>query len=713
MTETGMSLGTPHYMSPEQAMGEREITVRSDVYALGCVLYEMLVGEPPFTGPTAQSIVAKVLTEVPRPLLPQRHTIPPHVEAAVLQALEKLPADRFPTAAAFADALTHAVAVTTVTRPATPGAMASDARRWRRIAVGVAAVAIGCTGLAAWGWLRARVPAAVSRFAIELEGRDPFYFAQGAISPDGSRIAYQRANGQLMLRERDRLEATRVPGGESGLTPFFSPDGQHVAIYTAAPGELRVVPLNVGTPITLVRDSAYGAGGAWSEDGWLYFVGGASQALLRVRAEGGPPQLVARPDSMRDELFFNFPQILPDGRTALVTIMRRAGAADIAAVDVGTGAVTVLTRGLRALYARDGFLIVLGGDGSVQAVRVDARRLRIAGRPVTVLEGVTPGSVAFGIASFALSHTGTLLYETQPPAQQVVRVSRDGHVQVADAGWGGVFANLSLSPDGHRLAVTVVREGRVEVWVRELATGAFTRLAYEGTYNYRPSWSPDGRTLLFVSDRSGQSAVYEAPADGSGAATLVRRDPRAADEGEFSRDGRWLIYRTGSGGGRDIYAVRRGGGADSVPVPLVTSPFEDYGPVLSPDGHWLAYTSEESGHPEIYVRPFPNAAAARWQVSRAGGQEPVWAHNGRELFYRSGAGELVASAVATVPSFRITSERVLFPTRDYFYDGLHASYAVSPDDRSFLFVRLAPGARSQVVVVLNWLEELKAKVSGP
>ena len=709
MTETGLSLGTPHYMSPEQATAEKELTGKSDIYSLASVLYEMLTGNPPHVGASAQQIIMKIIADDARPVTELRKTVPPNVAAALSKALEKLPADRFDSAKAFADALTHAAPVTTVQRPGFTTVVGSDAHRWRQVAMAAVAVAIGAGGLAAWGWWRPRAPVVVSRFAFDLEGRDPVFFAGGTIAPDGSRIAYAQASGRLMLRDLDRLEAAPVPGGEIGLTPFFSPDGDSLAFLTAAPGDLRVVPVGGGAPAILVRDSAYAAGGAWSDDGWLYFVGGTDQALLRVRATGGPPELVARPDTTRDELFFNYPQLLPGGRTALITIMRRSGAPDIAAVDVGSRVVTVLTRGLRALYTPDGILIVLGSNGVVQAVRVDPRRPRLAGRPVTVLQGVAAGSVAYGVASFALSNTGTLHYETEQPAQQVVRVSRERGVQVIDPSWGGVFANLSLSPDGRRLAVTVRRDARSEVWVRELASGTLTRFAYEGTYNYRASWTPDGRSLLFISDRSGRSAAYLAPADGSGSPSLARADPRAADEAQLSRDGHWLVYRTGSGGGRDIYAIRPG--VDSTPVPLVTTAFEDHSPVLSPDGRWLAYVSDESGRPEVYVRPFPNARAARWQVSRAGGAEPVWAHSGRELFYRSGSGDLVAAAVTAGPSFLVTSERVLFPTRDYFYDGLHASYTVSPDDRSFLFVRLAPGAKSQAVVVLNWLEELRAKMA--
>jgi Tol biopolymer transport system component len=289
-----------------------------------------------------------------------------------------------------------------------------------------------------------------------------------------------------------------------------------------------------------------------------------------------------------------------------------------------------------------------------------------------------------------------------------MRVTRDGVAQPVDAAWTGTFAEMDLSPDGTRLAITVQREDRSELWVKSLGAGTLTRLQYEGTYNYRPLWTPDGRSILFISDRSGHSALYRVPADGSGSAILLRDDPRALDEASLSRDGRWLIYRTGSGGGRNIYAIRPE--IDTVPVPLAASPFEEYSPALSPDGRWLAYVSDESQRPEVYVRPFPDAAAARWQVSRAGGTEPVWAHSGRELFYRNAAGDLVAAQIASDRSFRVVSEHSLFSARGFLTYGLHQGYVVSPDDRSFLFVRSPSGAVSQLVVVLNWFEELKAKV---
>jgi hypothetical protein len=284
---------------------------------------------------------------------------------------------------------------------------------------------------------------------------------------------------------------------------------------------------------------------------------------------------------------FSTGPILPGDRTALVTIWRRKGPTDIAAVDIGTGKTTVLTRGVEALYARSGHLIVLASDGSVQAVRFDAGHLTLIGRPTTVLDGVGVRNNVEGAPAFALSNTGTFIYQTALPQQQVMRVTRDGRAQPVDPSWTGLFGELDLSPDGTRLAITIRREERGAVWVKTQGTGTLTRLQYEGTYNYRPTWTPDGRSLLFISDRSGHAAVYRVLADGSGPATLVQDDPSSLDEASLSRDGRWLIYRTQSGVGRDIYAIRPG--IDSMRKPIATSPFQEYAPTLSPDGRWVAY----------------------------------------------------------------------------------------------------------------------------
>ena len=714
MTETGMSLGTPHYMSPEQATGEREITARSDVYALGAVLHEMLVGEPPFTGPTAQAVVAKVLTEEPRALLPRRRTVPPHVEAAVLTALQKLPADRFAGPGEFAEALRNPSfgAGLATTRVA---AYAFRANQRSRLVLPAILAAATLGGLAAgalvvgWWQDRGRTAPPVTRVMIAfpseqaIEPGRPF-----ALSRDASRIAYHGINGEGWVRDLNRLDATRIPEIDGTCCPFFSPDGRMVAAFTAYPGDLVLAPTAGGTRVAIARDSVWGDVAAWSEGGWIYFTMGASHRLMRVRPDGTSLQTLAEPDSARGELNFAFPDPLPGDRAAVLTIWRRDGYSDIGVAEFGTDEIRVLERGVYSRYLASGHILVLRRDGTATVAPFDPRRLSVTGPATEVLSGV---GLADGFAGLvAVSVSGTLLYETSSAsAGQVVRVGRDGTAIPVDPAWTGTINSLSLSPDGKRLAVAVLSEsGGLEVWTKVLGTGPLTRLAFDGTVSYRPAWSPDGRSVTYISDAGGRNKLFTRPADGSGSATVLAQAPRGIDEGFRSKDGRWVILRVGVGGGRDIYGMRPG--SDSAPIPLITTEFEEYSPALSPDGQWLAYVANESGRREVYVRPFPNVTAAKWQMSTSGGTEPLWANSGRELFFKSGDSELVAVALETRPTLRIVSSRSLFSVRQYFGDVLHTSYAVSPDDRSFLFVRRLGADERRLVLVFNWFEELKTRV---
>ena len=714
MTETGLSLGTPHYMSPEQAMGEREITARSDVYALGAVLYEMLVGEPPFTGPTAQSIVAKVVTEEPRALLPRRRTIPPHVEAAVLTALQKLPADRFAGAAEFAAALSNEAFTGGVraTRVVRYEAHSTFKNGRSRLALAGAMLAGLVLGAAMMQWWRGpnRSSSTITRVSIALPSEQAMEFdVPFALSRDGSRIAYHGLGGRAWIRELNRLEATRLPEIDHACCPFFSPDGAWVGAFTAHPGDLNLAPLTGGTRTTVARDSVWSDVGAWSDGGWIYFTMGTSHRLMRVRPNGESLELLAEPDSARGELTFAFPDPLPGDRAAILTIWRRRGGTEIAALDFDTGERKTFGAGTFARYLASGHLLVARTDGTVTAAPFDTKRLAMTGAPAEVLAGV--GSADGLVAMIAVSESGTLLYRSSSGTEhQVVRVGRDGSTTPVDPAWTGGINSLSLSPDGSRLAMDVVGEdGGLEVWIKELPTGPLTRLAFEGTISYRPAWGPGGRSLTYITDVAGINQLMTRATDGSGSGRELARMPRGIDEGLYSRDGRWLVLRVGVGGGRDLYGLRPG--IDSGPVPLIATEFEEYSPALSPDGRWLAYVTNESGRRDVYVRPFPNVDSAKWQVSTDGGQEPLWANSGRELFFRNRNAELVAVSVETRPGFRIRSSAPLFSTRQYYGADLHTSYAVSPDDRSFFFARRLGADDEPLVLVLNWFDELKAKLA--
>jgi hypothetical protein len=529
-----------------------------------------------------------------------------------------------------------------------------------------------------------------------------------AISKDGSRLAYHGANGEGWLRELNRLDATRVPEIDGGCCPFFSSDARTVGLFTAYPGDLVLVPLAGGTRFTIARDSVWSDGGAWSEGGWVYFIMGTRHRLMRARPNGGSIQVLAEPDSARGEVNFAFPDPLPGDRAALLTIWRRRGGSDIGALDFATGEIRTLERGAYARYLASGHLLVVRADGAAIAAPFDPKRLVLTGPTTEVLAGVGLGDGLAGL--LAVSASGTLLYMSSSASEgQVVRVARDGRSIPVDPAWTGRINSLSLSPDGTRVAVTLMREGGgLEVWIKVLGTGPLTRLAFDGTVSYRPGWGPDGQSVTYISDVTGSNKLLARPADGSGSATVLAQAPRGIDEGFRSRDGRWLILRVGVGGGRDIYGLRPG--IDSAPIPLIATEFEEYSPSLSADGQRLAYVSNESGRPEVYVRPFPNVGAAKWQVSTAGGTEPLWANRGRELFFKNRNAELVAVSVETRPSFRIVSSRPLFSVRGYYAETLHSSYAVSPDDRSFIFVRRLGTDEGRLVMVLNWFEELKSKL---
>ena len=721
MTETGMSLGTPHYMSPEQAMGEREITARSDVYALGVVLYEMLTGDPPFTGSTAQAVVARVLTETPRPILPQRHTIPPQVEAAVLTALEKLPADRFSTAAEFADALAGRATVPTARTTAAAAPALAPAARLRKdpVTLALAGIALAATAAALWGWLRPAEAPSVNRFSLYLPpGEALIPVSQSgnrvAISPDGKRLVYigpaQRGT-QLWLREHDQLNSTPISGTEGAGSPFFSPDSRQIGFLVGGK-TVKTVSLD-GGPVLTLTDSANSTGGDWGADGYVYFE--VDSGLARIRAAGGPIEPVYNL-SARKEAGAEWPVVLPGAR-GLVFRTRRANQAasdyEILAMKLPHGEPHVLMRGIYARYSPTGHLLVITADGKLVAVPFDPDKLALTGPPIGLLEGIGVEAGGFS-TNLGLSANGTLVYTTggATRTRRPVWVTREGAESPVDSTWQppGIIAAFALSPDGKSLAVDVIQNGNDAIWVKQIPVGPFSRLTFGDTSNLRPTWTADGRSLVYLGNASTNGGTpMIRRADGTGSARTLVQSKFAFGQAFVTRDGKWLVARRSflEAGAGDLFAVREG---DSTLVPLATSPATEGDAAVSPDGRWLAYASNESGVNEVYVRPFPDAASARWQVSIAGGSDPVWAHSGRELFYRSGQNELMTVEIRPGPNFSFGQPKALFSTVPFVPIGPVASFEVSPDDRRFLFLREStPTERNELIVVQNWTEEMKAR----
>jgi serine/threonine-protein kinase len=722
LTETGMSLGTPHYMSPEQAMGEREITAKSDVYALGCVVYEMLSGEPPFTGPTAQAIVARVMMEQPRSLTLQRHSIPPHVEAAVNRALEKLPADRFASAAQFADALTRP----DVTLPATRAQIAARgpaSTRWRSYFQLAAAVAVVALALAAWGWLRVRSVARQSAAWQYITLGDSVVLSTQvpamALSPDGSRFVFKddRQNGRLWIKQRGELNPTPINGTERAQNPVFSPDGEWVAYV--ADGHLKKVRASGGASVTLADSVAGGFGGAaWLDDGTLVYVPPSLQELRRVSASGGPSTVAL--SSGHATLAgggAGMPVALPGARGVLFQLCGSSCVTmSIHVLDLRTGKEKLLLDDVsQAWYLPSGHLLYVRRDGVALVAPFDLGRFAITSAATPVLEGVQV-TVGGGFAMLVWSRSGSLVYAHGAGGSTdnaMVRVSRDGAVSQIDTAWHGEFNSIALAPDGRRLAVGLGSGAALNIWIKQLDRGPTTRLTFGGQ-DRRPFWAPDGRTVAYIRDSNNTSAVYARPADGGGQDRLLVRLDRLIQEGEWSHDGRWILVRTDNGqtGAGDILAVRTSG--DGAPVPVAASPFTELHPALSPDGRWLAYTSNESGINEVYVRPFPDAEGGRWQVSNGGGSEPRWSHDGRELFYLDGDLRLNAARVQTVPTFATAGRTSLFDASNFVVAGFHQSYEVTPDGRAFIFVsprRAGAQGASQLVWVDHWFNDVAARLA--
>ncbi len=732
LTETGIRIGTPFYMSPEQATGDHAIGPASDVYSLACVLYEMLVGEPPFTGTMAQAVIGRIISGSFTPPRDVRPQVPPNVDAALRKALERLPADRFSSAEGFATALRD--------RgfrygPDEDGGAASHEGRWRRVAVAAVAVATLASAVAGWGILKSRTPLPVARYSLRLpDGHDigQIHGSNLAVSPDGSRLVYvgpgASGRSQLWLKTRDELDPTPLPGTENGYGPSFSPDGSRIAFLVgtrpgAGPFQIKVSSLTGEPPVVVAETGVGGDAVSWGGDGKLYYEGVAPSSdrfgIMRVPASGGAPEQVTSTDPGRQETFHEWPELLPGGNRMLFTVTHTSPADvseyDVAVADLAAGTHRVLVRAVFGRYAPSGHLLYVTSSGALMGARFDPDAMELTGPPVTLARGVTVG--LFGSVDLSMAGDGTLVYRTGGGANgvgRVVWVGRDGSVTPVDPDWSYMpypLPALSLSPDGKSLALFMQTEAGEDIWVKTLGGGAPSRLTFDTANDRNPRWAPDGKHIYFISNRNGQFDVWSRAADGSGQAELVLDLPTDIFEFEAAPGQQRFLVREVHEGSDDLVSVS---GGDTLETPVADSPDDELAVDLSDDGRWVAYESvTRTGETEVYVSPFGDASGGRWQVSTNGGSSPRWGHDGRELFYVDASGMMVSAEVETDAGFRVVRHTPLFNVADlHLLSGNYAYWDVAPGGNRLIMIQLTgenPDQRHDLVVVENFFRELKEK----
>ncbi len=721
ITETGLSLGTPHYMSPEQATAEKDPTNRSDIYSLGSVLYEMLSGEPPHTGGSAQAIIMKIVTEPVQPVTKIRKSVPPNVAATVAKALEKLPADRFESAAKFAEALSNPAFSTPPvqsldTRPSRSGRPANPILMILTIAF--AAVAL-------WSLLRDQGDATrpVTRFSVSVPEGHLMGFGwtpQLAISPDGRTLAYV-SGGRLYLRRFDRHEADLVLDTEGALDPFFSPDGSWLAFRRASGADETIwrVPVE-GGPATRMLDigiSQAAEGFSWGDDNRIAF---GRSGIWAVPATGGEPRALTTPEGAETDAVHAWPQLLPDNLLLYTVLGPSLGWNDarIDLLDLKTNERTlVVEHGTFGRYVPTGHILYVQQDGTLLALPYDLRRRRATGQPEVVLADVRVG-VDVGAASVAVASNGTLVYvRATEELHRLMWIDRNGQ-ELRQLGAIRSMGGLTLSPDGRRAALEIRGPNNDDLYIIDTGTGDPERLTFQPAEDERPVWSPDATQIAYSAWVTGsQRHQYIKAIDSDEPPRVIHTDALNVDVTSWSADGRWLaIERPDPKTGLDIWFIDLKGSGGMEPF-AVTSAAERNAQ-FSPSGKWLAYvTNENDGQDDVFVVRWPSRTG-REQVSLGGGGNPRWAKDGTELFYwaetdgRSGLMVVpFSNAGRSAPPALLFEASVAWETFGIPISLL--GYDVHPDGERFLLTLPNPAAAArEILVVENFFEELKAKVGN-
>jgi serine/threonine protein kinase/Tol biopolymer transport system component len=713
-TMQGVILGTAAYMSPEQARA-KACDKRTDIWAFGCVLYELLTGKQAFQGESTTEILATVLKEEPDwKTLPV--STPTKIRDLLRRCLQKDKSQRARDAGDLRIEIEEALAAP-ATGETTAGVNGIHALGRRALILNLGALLLVAliTGVTIWNLKPAPAPAPqpVTRTVINLPpGQQLAGLDSGpslAISPDGTHLAYvARQNGpqQLYLRAMDSLEAKPIPGTEGAVNPFFSPDGQWLGFF--ANRRVMKVSLN-GGPAVALANATYVGGADWGSRGTIAFSPSFASPIQQLSDAGGTVQsltTLGKKDSGH-----RWPHLLPDGKAVLFT-SGTGGVlftnTQVAVQSIGTSERRNLVEGgMNPCYALSGHL-VYAQRGILMALPFDLRRLTVTGTAAPVVEGVMQ-SPANGSAQYGISAAGSLVYVpggVQATQLRLVWVSRNGAEQPLAAP-SNAFLNPRLSPDGRRIAVGITSQGS-QVWQYDLTRDTLTRFTFEGNVNGYPTWAPDGRRIAFISNKDGPMNIFWQLADGSGGLERLTTSDDVQTPNSWSPDGKLLAFNEITPNqGLGVWVLLM---SDRKTQPFLEAAFNQSAPRFSPDGRWLVYVSDESGRYEIYVQAYPGPGG-KWQISTEGGTEPAWNSNGRELFYRSG-DKMMAVDIAAQTGFAAGKPRMLFEGPYQPTPGTFPNYDVSPDGQRFLMLKPSEQtqAATQIVVVQNWFEELKRRV---
>ena len=705
-TDPGMVMGTVGYMSPEQVRG-RPADHRSDIFSFGAILYEMLSGRRAFRGESTADTISAILREDPPELSSTNRSVNPALERVVNHCLEKSPEERFNSARDLAFALEAVSGPATASGDtATLLAQLPTSKRKQRelIPWAVAGVLlIACAALAAlYFWPRPIDKRPIS-FAIEMpEKVSEILFP--TISPDGRMIVFAGAaegKGALYLRSLDSINVQRLNGTDDASQPFWSPDGRYIAFFSES--KLKKIDLAGGAPQTICPAvSAFG--GTWNRDGIILF-GQESKPLYRVAANGGEPAPVLPLDSARGETDQDFPVFLPDGKHFLyLSFKGNAGSASEVFVGSLQGDHKLLFKSdSNAIYV-SGYLLFSRGT-TLTAQPFDATKLEVSGDPFNVMENVLYSS-SNNYAHFSVSENGTLAFSQGTDLnRQLVWLDRSGK-QLSIVGPPGNYNDIVLSPDGTRAAMQKIDNGNSDIWIMDLNRGVPVRFTFSSSNDDNPTWSQDGSLLFYTSTADNKTTFFKKNSNGGGNEQQVYEIAGAADDGiDVSLDGKNLLFELISEKtAADLWTVSLDGNGRA--NPLFASEFAEGQGRFSPDGHWVAYVSTESGRYEIYVQSFP-LGGGKWQVSTGGGAQPHWRRDGKELYFIAPDRKLMAVDVKLGSTFEMGTPKALFQTQVSAFGSPNRYDAAADGQRFLVNSSVQEQSRTPIVVTVNWAAGLK------